>query len=96
MRLFRRRRAPEAPACGHLDTIREVEPDDDGCSECKELGDDWYHLRICATCGHVACCDSSKNRHASRHAREAGHPILASFEPGESWMWCVVDRVYLA
>jgi uncharacterized UBP type Zn finger protein len=92
--LLRRRREP-APVCTHRDAVSEVEPDSEGCSECVALGDPWFHLRICMTCGHVACCDSSKNRHASRHARDAGHPILASFEPGESWMWCVVDRAYL-
>jgi Zn-finger in ubiquitin-hydrolases and other protein len=95
MGLFRRRRKQPAPACTHLDAIREVEPDADGCSECLALGDAWFHLRMCTSCGHVGCCDSSKNRHATRHANAAAHPIMRSFEPGESWMWCVVDRTYV-
>ena len=101
MSLFRalrigRRRTDEAPAgCTHTGAIHEVEPDADGCSECRALGDSWFHLRLCMTCGHVACCDSSRNRHATRHAEAAGHPIMRSFEPGEDWMWCVLDRVYV-
>jgi hypothetical protein len=95
LRLGRRSDAEPAEGCTHLGSIREVEPDADGCSECRELGDSWMHLRLCMTCGHVACCDSSKNRHATRHAEAAGHPILRSFEPGEDWMWCVVDQAYL-
>jgi Zn-finger in ubiquitin-hydrolases and other protein len=94
---FRRRVRPPEPAngCAHLGAIQDVEPDADGCSECVALGDSWLHLRLCMSCGHVACCDSSKNRHATRHAHAAGHPVLRSFEPGESWMWCVVDETYV-
>ncbi|UOE43211.1 UBP-type zinc finger domain-containing protein [Agromyces larvae] len=66
----------------------EVPPSGDGCGECLELPDGWwFHLRRCAACGHIGCCDSSPGQHASRHAQEAGHPVAQSFEPGEDWMW---------
>lgn len=82
-------------ACSHLDSIRIVSPSAPGCEECLALGDRWVHLRICMTCGHVGCCDSSKNRHATRHHEGTGHPIARSLEPGESWGWCFVDRTLL-
>jgi uncharacterized UBP type Zn finger protein len=82
--------------CSHLDQIRDVTPDPpDGCKECLELDDSWVHLRICLTCGHVGCCDNSRNRHATKHFHATGHPIIRSFEPGETWAWCYVDEVYL-
>jgi hypothetical protein len=81
--------------CSHVDQIREVTPSSDGCEDCLKIGGWWVHLRLCLTCGHVACCDSSPNRHASAHARAAGHPIVRSFEPGEDWVWCYVDEVVL-
>ena len=81
--------------CSHLDTIRPVTPSTEGCEACLETGDEWVHLRICLTCGRVGCCDSSPNQHASGHARDDGHPIVASFEPGERWLWCFVDEVTL-
>ncbi len=81
--------------CTHLDRITEVTPSGRGCQECLETGESWADLRLCLTCGHVGCCDSSPNRHASAHAADSGHPIVESFEPGESWRWCYVDRVYL-
>ncbi|MDQ1014331.1 UBP-type zinc finger domain-containing protein [Streptomyces afghaniensis] len=68
-----------------------------GCVECS-AGDGpgwWFHLRRCAACGHIGCCDSSPSQHATRHARDAGHPILASFEPGESWFWNVETETFL-
>jgi uncharacterized UBP type Zn finger protein len=79
--------------CTHLDTISiDVTPTSEvGCSECLKAGDRWMHLRLCLTCGEVGCCDSSPNRHASRHAAEQHHPVVASFEPGEDWCWCYVD-----
>ena len=79
--------------CPHVDSIRDVSPDSsEGCPECLAVGDSWVHLRMCMTCGHVGCCDSSKNKHANRHAEGVAHPILRSIEPGEDWMWCVVDK----
>lgn len=63
-----------------------------GCAECLETGDPWVHLRMCASCGHVGCCDSSPNRHATAHASDA-HPLVRSYEPGEAWWYCYVDDV---
>jgi uncharacterized UBP type Zn finger protein len=83
------------PACTHLDQVRITELADavDGCAECLASGGEWVHLRICLQCGHVGCCDSSPNRHASAHARATDHPIIRSLEPGEEWSWCFVDEV---
>lgn len=78
--------------CQHLDQIREVTPGAQGCEECLQLGDTWVHLRLCLICGHVGCCDMSRNKHASAHFQATDHAIVRSFEPGESWMWCYVDE----
>ena len=86
-----------AEICAHLDQIEPVTPSSTvGCSQCIAAGDRWMHLRLCLTCGEVGCCDSSPNRHASKHAAEHGHPIVHSFEPGEEWCWCYVDNVAFA
>jgi uncharacterized UBP type Zn finger protein len=82
-----------AVACSHLDQILNPPPVATGCVECLETGGRWLHLRRCMTCGHIGCCDSSPNRHASKHAAATGHPIVQSFEPGEDWLWCYVDEV---
>ena len=75
-------------------TIADVEPDSTvGCTDCLKIGGHWVHLRLCMTCGHVACCDDSPNRHASAHAHASGHPIIRSFQPGEDWYWCYVDEL---
>ena len=79
-------------ACPHVVEIREVEPSASGCEECLQMGDSWVHLRECLVCGHVGCCDSSKNRHATKHYGATEHPIVASFEPGEDWRYCYVDE----
>jgi len=79
--------------CEHVGEIRDVRPSADGCEECLALGDSWVHLRECLSCGHVGCCDNSKNKHATRHFRETGHPIIQSFEEGEDWRYCYVDRL---
>jgi uncharacterized UBP type Zn finger protein len=85
-----------ADECTHLDRIEQVSPSStEGCSECMASGDRWMHLRMCLTCGQVGCCDTSRNKHASKHAAAHDHPIAASFEPGESWAWCFVDEVML-
>ncbi|MDP9273945.1 MAG: UBP-type zinc finger domain-containing protein [Chloroflexota bacterium] len=81
--------------CSHLDTIRDVTPSAAGCEECLKTGDSWVHLRLCLACGHVGCCDNSPNRHATKHYRATGHPIIQSFEKGEDWIWCYEDKVYL-
>jgi uncharacterized UBP type Zn finger protein len=83
------------PACEHLAHVHitELPASVDGCEECLARGDGWVHLRICLECGKVGCCDSSPNRHASRHAQEREHPIMRSLQPGEDWSWCFVDEL---
>jgi uncharacterized UBP type Zn finger protein len=82
--------------CSHLESIRAVKPNTpSGCEECLELGDRWVHLRLCMTCGHVGCCDSSPNKHATAHFHATAHPIIRSFQPGETWMWCYVDEIFI-
>jgi uncharacterized UBP type Zn finger protein len=80
-------------ACTHLDRILDAAPSGDGCTECVRTGSPWVHLRRCTECGHVGCCDSSPNHHATAHFHESGHPIMQSFEPGEDWYWCFVDEI---
>jgi uncharacterized UBP type Zn finger protein len=83
-----------ATACTHLDQIHDVEPHTtQGCEDCLAMGGRWVHLRLCLSCGHVGCCDSSPHRHASAHAASAEHALVQSFEPGEDWIWCYVDEV---
>jgi uncharacterized UBP type Zn finger protein len=80
--------------CSHLDQITIQPPDSvPGCEDCMRTGDRWVHLRVCLSCGHVGCCDSSPNKHASKHADEVGHPIVRSAEEGETWCWCYADKV---
>ncbi|MFN2399440.1 MAG: ubiquitin carboxyl-terminal hydrolase 14 [Gemmatimonadaceae bacterium] len=80
--------------CTHLDLIKNVAPrTPNGCEECLQSGSKWVHLRLCLSCGHVGCCDSSPNRHATKHYGASRHPIVASFQPGESWRWCYIDEV---
>jgi uncharacterized UBP type Zn finger protein len=79
--------------CTHLDSIRVTQTDTHVCEDCIKTGDTWVHLRMCLTCGHVGCCDSSPNRHASKHANQIGHPLIRSIEPGERWVWCYVDQI---
>jgi uncharacterized UBP type Zn finger protein len=83
------------PECTHLDhvLVTELPESVDGCEDCLAMGGRWLHLRICLECGKVGCCDSSPNRHASKHARSTEHPIIRSLEPGEDWSWCFVDEV---
>ena len=82
-------------ACPHVKQIRPVTPKTKGCEECLTLGDRWVHLRLCLTCGHVGCCDSSKNKHATAHYLATSHPIVRSLEPGEDWGWCYEDEVMM-
>ena len=72
-----------------------VPPSGTGCVDCLASGGWWFHLRRCALCGRVGCCDSSKNRHATKHFHAIGHPIMSSLEPGESWSWCYVDELII-
>jgi uncharacterized UBP type Zn finger protein len=87
---------PLATQCTHLETVRKVEPGTpDGCEECLATGSTWVHLRLCLSCGHVGCCDNSVHRHATKHFQQTQHPIIRSFEPGDDWGWCYVDRLYI-
>jgi uncharacterized UBP type Zn finger protein len=82
-------------SCTHLDQIRHVTPSGAGCEECLQMKDRWVHLRMCLTCGHVGCCDSSKNKHATKHFHQTSHPLVRSIEPGENWRWCYVDDLFM-
>jgi len=79
----------------HLAAARRVEPKTDGCEACLEEGTEWVHLRICLSCGHVGCCDSSPGRHATKHFHATQHPIIESFEPDEDWGWCYVHEAFV-
>jgi hypothetical protein len=80
--------------CTHLEQILVERPETvEGCEDCLAMGGSWVHLRVCRSCGHIGCCDSSPNRHASAHARTSGHPIVTSVEPGELWSYCYVDDI---
>lgn len=82
--------------CPHLEQLEPVEPSTpDGCEGCLASGDRWVHLRLCMSCGHVGCCDSSPNRHATRHATATDHPVVQSFEPGEHWAFCYPDDAFV-
>jgi uncharacterized UBP type Zn finger protein len=81
--------------CEHLNQIRRVTSHAKGCEECLKVGDTCVHLRLCLDCGHVGCCDSSKNQHATKHFQQTQHPIMKSLEPGETWGWCYIDKLEL-
>lgn len=85
-----------AVGCSHLGLIRDVHATSSGCEECLAIGAEWVHLRLCLSCGHVGCCDSSIHRHASAHARQLQHPLIRSLEPGEPWIWCYLDELVVA
>jgi uncharacterized UBP type Zn finger protein len=79
--------------CAHAAGISDPAPrTPDGCEECLLIGDEWVHLRLCEECGHVGCCDDSKNKHATKHFHSTRHPVIRSFQPGERWKWCFVDQ----
>ena len=81
-------------SCDHIDAVEAVTPAAEGCEDCAAAGrSDWVHLRVCQSCGHVGCCDSSPGHHATLHHRSTTHPLVRSFEPGEEWFWCYVDEV---
>jgi uncharacterized UBP type Zn finger protein len=83
--------------CKHFSELSEnIKPKTpEGCEECLKIGDDWVHLRLCLVCGHVGCCDQSKNKHATKHFHSTGHAVIKSFEPGEDWMWCYIDEIFV-
>jgi hypothetical protein len=80
-------------ACKHVKEIKNVTPSANGCEDCLKIGGQWVHLRLCLSCGHVGCCDSSPNHHATKHFHGTKHAIIKSFEPGEDWRWCYVDQI---
>jgi uncharacterized UBP type Zn finger protein len=83
--------------CRHIDDAGSPRPKTpQGCEDCLKSGDSWVHLRLCLACGHVGCCDSSKNTHATKHFHATQHPVVRSFEPGENWRWCYVDELFAA
>jgi uncharacterized UBP type Zn finger protein len=83
-----------ADGCAHISAIASVNPGTRACEECVRIHSRWVHLRTCQTCGVTLCCDSSPNRHASAHARSTSHPVIASAEPGERWLFCYPDDAY--
>ncbi|MGH9474089.1 MAG: UBP-type zinc finger domain-containing protein [Terriglobales bacterium] len=85
-----------AELCAHLNQIKVRETGTRECGECVKSGDSWVHLRLCLECGHVGCCDSSKNKHATRHFHATHHPLIRSIEPGERWVWCYPDAMIAA
>ena len=94
-RRIRKRRLSKMPDdfCSHLGTIQTVTPGSKGCEECLALGWEWFHLRVCRTCGHVGCCDQSRGKHATKHFHRSQHPIIEGYDPPEGWGWCYVDEV---
>ncbi|NEU68924.1 UBP-type zinc finger domain-containing protein [Spirosoma agri] len=79
--------------CGHLAALTEIKTTDEYvCEECIKTGSSWVHLRTCQTCGKTHCCDSSPNKHATKHFHHSAHPVVSSAEPGERWVWCYVDE----
>jgi uncharacterized UBP type Zn finger protein len=81
--------------CEHVTSIKDVTPSAEGCEDCLKIGGRWVHLRMCMECGHVGCCDSSPNRHATKHFSTTSHPVIRSIEPGEEWGFCYVnDQFY--
>ncbi|HEY5426628.1 MAG TPA: UBP-type zinc finger domain-containing protein [Candidatus Tumulicola sp.] len=82
--------------CEHIARAGDPAPrTPQGCEECLKSGDAWVHLRLCTTCGHVGCCDSSINKHATKHFHATHHPVIRSFQPGENWRWCYVDELFV-
>ena len=82
-----------AGQCSHLDQIKIKKTNKHVCEDCVKTGDSWVHLRMCMICGHVGCCDSSKNKHATKHFQAVKHPLMRSIEPRESWVWCYIDEM---
>jgi uncharacterized UBP type Zn finger protein len=81
--------------CMHFDSMREVIPSMNGCKDYPKTEDSWVHLRLCRQCGHVGCCDSSKNRHATKHYHSTSHPIMKPYDLPDPWGWCYVDEEML-
>ena len=86
--------APVPDRCTHFAEIRATRPVDDGCTDCRALGETWAELRVCLACGHVGCCDDSPHRHARRHHETTGHAMICSYDPRETWGWCYPHARY--
>jgi uncharacterized UBP type Zn finger protein len=85
-----------AETCDHVEMAGDPVPrTPEGCEECMKTGDEWVHLRRCLSCGHVGCCDDSPNKHATKHFHQTKHPVIQSFQPGEQWLWCFVDELFV-
>jgi uncharacterized UBP type Zn finger protein len=84
-----------AKKCSHLSAAKVMRTTTHVCEDCIKTGDPWVHLRLCLECGHVGCCDSSVNKHATAHFHATGHPVMRSIEPGETWGWCYSDELEL-
>lgn len=84
-----------AMTCSHVNEVRDVTPQSEGCAECLASGDTWVQLRMCLTCGHVGCCDSSRNKHARQHFHWTKHPLIRSHQSGQDWAWCYLDETYI-
>lgn len=80
--------------CSHAAHLRNVQPLSIGCGDCLRAGQTWEQLLMCMECGHVGCCDSSKNQHAIKHFRQTRHPIARSIQPGAEWAWCYIDQLW--
>lgn len=79
--------------CDHLNSREDAPATGKGCEDCLKVGDSWVQLRRCLRCGHIGCCDSSENKHATKHYQSTQHPVIQSFQPGEDWRWCYVDQI---
>lgn len=83
-------------SCSHYANLDpNIKGNTKGCEECEKIGSNWVHLRLCLTCGHVGCCDSSKHKHGTKHFKSTNRPVIRSYEPGESWKWCYNDEVFI-
>lgn len=88
---------PKNAQCVHIDNVdmSKNEGNTKGCEECEKSGSNWVQLRLCLTCGHVGCCDSSPNKHSTKHFHQNQHPLIKSYEPGQNWKWCFVDETMI-
>ncbi len=86
----------DSQLCAHLAAIKEVNIGDTGvCEECIKHHTEWVHLRTCQTCGVTLCCDDSPQKHMTKHYHHAHHPVIASAQPGERWLWCYPDEQFI-
>jgi len=89
------REMTEPGVCAHIEAIEKIKhAHKHECEECVRIGGQWVHLRTCQQCGMMLCCDNSPNQHASKHARKTTHPVIASAEPGERWLYCFPDEAF--